>query len=89
MMWQMDHSGIPMNISWRKKDLFLEQGLEAVFTDVVSVGVDAHKNSSPFETFFFGKLRTLTSILNNETKKRNFSNYYRLPSFKQINKRFY
>lgn len=52
-----------------KKGFIPEQGLEAVFTDVVSVGVDAHKNSSPFETFFFGKLRTLTSILNNEQKK--------------------
>ena len=31
-----------------KKGFIPEQGLEAVFTDVVSVGVDAHKNSSPF-----------------------------------------
>ena len=52
-----------------KKGFIPEKGLEAVFTDVVSVGADAHKNSSPFETFFFGKLRTLTSILNNEQKE--------------------
>lgn len=51
-----------------KKGFIPEQGLEAVFTDVVSVGTDAHKNSSPFETFFVGKLRTLNSILSDEQK---------------------
>lgn len=52
-----------------KKGFIPEQGLGDVFTDVVSVGIDVHKNSSPFETFFFGKLRTLTSILSTEQKK--------------------
>lgn len=52
-----------------KKGFIPEQGLEDVFTDVVSVGTGAHKNSSPFETVFFGKLRTLTSILSSEQKK--------------------
>ena len=47
-----------------KKGFVPEQGLGDVFTDVVSVGKGAHKNSSPFETIFFGKLRALTSILN-------------------------
>ena len=52
-----------------KKGFIPEQGLEDVFTDVVSVGASVHKNSSPFETIFFGKLRALQSILNNEQKK--------------------
>lgn len=51
-----------------KKGFVPEQGLEDVFTDVVSVGTGAHKNSSPFETIFFGKLRALTSILSSEQK---------------------
>lgn len=53
-----------------RKGFIPEHGLDAVFTDVVSVGADTHKNSSPFETFFFGKLRTLTSILSNEQKEK-------------------
>lgn len=52
-----------------KKGFLPEQGLGDVFTDVVSVGTRAHKNSSPFETIFFGKLRALTSILNSEQKE--------------------
>ncbi len=52
-----------------KKGFIPEQGLGDVFTDVVSVGTGAHKNSSPFETIFFGKLRALTSILNREQKE--------------------
>ena len=52
-----------------KKGFVPEQGLGDVFTDVVSVGKGAHKNSSPFETIFFGKLRALTSILNSEQKE--------------------
>lgn len=51
-----------------KKGFIPEQGLGDVFTDVVSVGEGTHKNSSPFETIFFGKLRGLTSILNEEEK---------------------
>ena len=52
-----------------KKGFIPEQGLGDVFTDVVSVGKGAHKNSSPFETIFFGKLRALTSILNSSQKE--------------------
>lgn len=52
-----------------KKGFIPEQGLGDVFTDVVSVGTGAHKNSSPFETIFFGKLRALTSILNRDQKE--------------------
>lgn len=52
-----------------KKGFVPEQGLGDVFTDVVSVGIGAHKNSSPFETIFFGKLRALTSILNPAQKE--------------------
>lgn len=52
-----------------KKGFVPEQGLGDVFTDVVSVGKGAHKNSSPFETIFFGKLRALTSILNSSQKE--------------------
>ena len=52
-----------------KKGFVPEQGLGDVFTDVVSIGKGAHKNSSPFETIFFGKLRALTSILNSEQKE--------------------
>lgn len=52
-----------------KKGFVPEQGLGDVFTDVVSVEGGAHKNSSPFETIFFGKLRALTSILNNSQKE--------------------
>jgi len=51
-----------------KKGFIPEQGLGDVFTDVVSVGTGAHKNSSPFETIFFGKLRALTSILDAQQK---------------------
>ena len=53
-----------------KKGFIPEQGLGDVFTDVVSVGKGAHKNTSPFETIFFGKLRALTSILNIDQKER-------------------
>lgn len=52
-----------------KKGFIPEQGLGDVFTDVVSVGTGVHKNSSPFETIFFGKLRALTSILNRDQKE--------------------
>lgn len=52
-----------------KKGFVPEQGLGDVFTDVVSVGTGAHKNTSPFETIFFGKLRALTSILNTAQKE--------------------
>lgn len=52
-----------------KKGFVPEQGLGDVFTDVVSVGKGAHKNTSPFETIFFGKLRALTSILNTKQKE--------------------
>lgn len=52
-----------------KKGFVPEQGLGDVFTDVVSVGAGAHKNTAPFETIFFGKLRALTSILNTEQKE--------------------
>ena len=52
-----------------KKGFVPEQGLGDVFTDVVSVGKGAHKNTSPFETIFFGKLRALTSILNTAQKE--------------------
>ncbi len=47
-----------------KKGFIPEQGLGDVLGDVVSTGTGAHKNSSPFETIFFGKLRALYSILN-------------------------
>ena len=52
-----------------KKGFIPEQGLGDVFTDVVSVGKGAHKNTSPFETIYFGKLRALTSILNTAQKE--------------------
>ena len=52
-----------------KKGFVPEQGLGDVFTDVASFGKGAHKNISPFETIFFGKLRALTSILNTEQKE--------------------
>lgn len=52
-----------------KKGFVPEQGLGDVFTDVVSVGEGAHKNTVPFETIFFGKLRALTSILNTAQKE--------------------
>lgn len=52
-----------------KKGFIPEQGLGDVFTDVVSTGKGAHKNTAPFETIFFGKLRALTSILNTEQKE--------------------
>lgn len=51
-----------------KKGFVPEQGLGDVLGDVVSTGIGAHKNSSPFETIFFGKLRALTSILNSLQK---------------------
>lgn len=51
-----------------KKGFVPEQGLGDVLGDVVSTGIGAHKNSSPFETIFFGKLRALTSILNGSQK---------------------
>lgn len=46
-----------------------EKNMSQVFTDVVTVGTGTHKNSSPFETIYFGKLRELTSILSDEQKK--------------------
>ena len=52
-----------------KKGFIPEQGLSDVLGDVVSTGIGAHKNSSPFETIFFGKLRALTSILNGSQKE--------------------
>lgn len=52
-----------------KKGFIPEQGLGDVLGDVVSTGIGAHKNSSPFETIFFGKLRALTSILNGSQKE--------------------
>ncbi len=52
-----------------KKGFIPEQGLSDVLGDVVSTGIGAHKNSSPFETIFFGKLRALTSILNSSQKE--------------------
>ena len=51
-----------------KKGFIPEQGLNELFSDVVSVWTGAHKNSSPFETIFFGKLRALHSILSSEQK---------------------
>lgn len=53
----------------KKKGFIPEQGLEDVFSGVASVGKGAHKNTSPFETIFFGKLRALTSILNAAQKE--------------------
>lgn len=53
----------------KKKGFIPEQGLSDVLGDVVSTGIGAHKNSSPFETIFFGKLRALTSILNGSQKE--------------------
>lgn len=52
-----------------KKGFVPEQGLRDVLGGVVSTGRGAHKNSSPFETIFFGKLRALPSILNYEQKE--------------------
>lgn len=52
-----------------KKGFVPEQGLGDVFTDVVSVGKGAHKNTSPFETIFFGKLRALPTILSTSQKE--------------------
>ena len=52
-----------------KKGFIPEQGLDDVFTDIGSVGKGAHSNTSPFETIYFGKLRSLTSILNDGQKK--------------------
>lgn len=52
-----------------KKGFVPEQGVGDVLGDVVSTGIGVYKNSSPFETIFFGKLRALTSILNSSQKK--------------------
>lgn len=52
-----------------KKGFVPEQGLRDVFSDVTSVGKGAHKNTSPFETIFFGKLRALPTILNTSQKE--------------------
>jgi HD superfamily phosphohydrolase len=52
-----------------KKGFIPEQGLSDILGDVVSTGTGAHKNSSPFETIFFGKLRALYSILNSVQRK--------------------
>ncbi len=52
-----------------KKGFIPEQGLGDVLGDVVSTGIGVYKNSSPFETIFFGKLRALTSILNSSQKE--------------------
>lgn len=53
-----------------KKGFIPEQGLGDVLGgDVASTGIGVHKNSSPFETIFFGKLRALTSILNSSQKE--------------------
>lgn len=52
-----------------KKGFIPEQGLSDVLGDVVSTGTGVHKNSSPFETIFFGKLRALTSLLNSSQKE--------------------
>lgn len=46
-----------------------EEGLGDVFTDVVSVSGGAHKNTSPFETIYFGKLRSLTTLLKDRQKR--------------------
>ena len=46
-----------------KKGFVPEQDLGDVLEDVVSTGTSAHKNSSPFETIFFGRLKELYSIL--------------------------
>ena len=53
-----------------KKGFIPEQGLTDVFSDVVSTGLGAHKNTSPFETIYFGKLRTLTTLLNYSQKEQ-------------------
>lgn len=52
-----------------KKGFVPEQGLKDVLEGVVSVGVGAHKNISPFETIYFGKLRALNSILKDSQKE--------------------
>lgn len=52
-----------------KKGFIPEQGLVDILGDVVSTGTSAHKNTSPFETIFFGKLRVLNSTLNSSQKE--------------------
>lgn len=48
-----------------KKGFIPEQGLADVLRDdAISTGIGAHRNSSPFETIFFGRLRELHSLLN-------------------------
>lgn len=54
-----------------EKGFVPEQGLGDVFTDVVSVGKGAHKNSSPFETIFLGNSEHLRQYLI-ASKKRKF-----------------
>lgn len=46
-----------------------EKNMGQVFTDAVTVGTGTHNNNSPFETFYFGRLRELTSILSKEQIK--------------------
>lgn len=46
-----------------------EQGIGDVFSDAVTFGSAAHENSSPFETIFFGQLRSLYSLLKYDEKQ--------------------
>ena len=52
-----------------KKGFVPEQGLGDVLGDVVSIGTSVHKNTSPFETIYFGKVRALNSLLDNSQKE--------------------
>lgn len=52
-----------------KKGFVPEQGLNDVFSDNITTGSSSHKNTSPFETIFFGKLRELTNLLDENQKE--------------------
>lgn len=52
-----------------KKGFVPEQGLNDVFSDNITTGNSSHKNTSPFETVFFGKLRELTNLLDEKQKE--------------------
>ena len=52
-----------------KQGFIPEKGLKNIFTDVLSYGQGATGYSSPYEQIYFGKIRELTSVLNDDQKK--------------------
>ena len=52
-----------------KQGFIPEKGLKNIFTNVMSYGQGANGYSSPYEQIYFGKLRSLTEILDDNQKK--------------------